>query len=358
MLEVYRDNQNQATPKTIGFCIYRWFVPRGYNGNPATKTKLISQPISSADVGEAHVTTLRTVPSQSKNLRDSNITLVTPSHQKQSRTKNHSEAITITRYANSEPLIQELAEIDDATNSVIWDQKNGLVENIKIMCPNPWTTIDPYDVHVQKVDYKDHGRARRLRRLSQEQYSYFAKFKIFSISTTAGKPEWLAGWARTGLSLNFVLIIAHKLEILSSSLQTFIISMTTTALELYNQNGFSIPESPQILCDCFQLWREEPLKFSLKFSMPYLAIEGHTTNNQQHTHTFLGYLEEMFRKWASAKIVNPLNGCQDDTRVIWDRKRVDNDLSRIFAHKDIILPQETLNTMADRPKLKFSQRSP
>lgn len=187
MLEVYGDNQNQATSKTIGFCLYRWFSPSGYNKNPVAKIKVISQPISNADVDEAHMTTLHT-----KKQRDSDITLVT----------QHSETITIT---NNEPQIQELAETNDRTSimydtsidySVTWDQKIGLDENIKIMCPNPWTTIDPYDVHIEKVEYKNHETARRLRSFSQEHSSHFAKFKIFSIPTKSGKSEhWMAGWA-------------------------------------------------------------------------------------------------------------------------------------------------------------------
>jgi hypothetical protein len=232
------------------------------------------------------------------------------------------------------------------------DQKDGLDENIKIMCPSPWTTIDPYDFHIQKVEYKNQATAWRLRSFSQEHSSHFAKYKIFSISTATGESKWSAGWARSGLSLKFVLIVAHKLGILSSSLQRFIFSMTITALELYNQNGFPIPESPQILYDCFQIWREESLKFSLKFGMPYLAMEGHTTTNQEHTDAFMGYLEEIFRKWASSNVVNSLGGCQDDTMERLERKTVDNDLSRNFAHKDIILPQEILNTIAERLKPK------
>jgi len=362
MLKVYNDDQNQATSKTIGSCLYRLLVPNTYNKKPVTKINMISQPILNADVGKSHVTTLHTVPSQSKSYRNSDIILVTPHYQEQSRLEDDSEALTIKQFAKTEPQminIRELAEEDDKTavmsdtsidNSVTWDQKIGCDENINIVCPNPWTTIDPYDFHIQKVEYENHKIARRLRSFSQEHSSHFAMFKIFSRSTTTRESEhWMAGWARSGLSLNFVLMVAHKLKILSLPLRKFILSMVMTALELYNQNEFPIPGNPQFLCNCFQIWREEPSKFSLKFGMPYLAMEGHTTTNQQHTHAFLGFLEESFKKSIGTNVVNSRAGCQEDTMKSLDRRRVDDELSRIFAHKDCFLPQEKLNTIAERP---------
>jgi len=111
MLEVYGDNQIQASPKTIGFCLYRLFIPSGYNKDPVTKTNSISQPILNANSDIASVM------------------------------KNHSEAITINEDANSEPQVQELAETDDRTSgtydisidhSVIWTKKMGLMRTSRL----------------------------------------------------------------------------------------------------------------------------------------------------------------------------------------------------------------------------------
>jgi len=89
-----------AAPKTIGFCLYRWFIPSDYNEESVPKINLISQPISNANVDKSHVTTLDTIPSQSKNQRDSNITLITPSYQGQTRIKNNGKAIIVKEFAN------------------------------------------------------------------------------------------------------------------------------------------------------------------------------------------------------------------------------------------------------------------
>jgi hypothetical protein len=363
MLEVYRDDQYQVAPKTIGICLYRWFFSSDHDKRTVTKKNFISSPLCEIDITKHHDATLDIEPSQLRNKHDSNTTHVSPNDLEVVREENYNEGIAISVNSKpQEPDIQELADKDykpvasyDASmdHPVKWDRKKGLDPKITIVCPTPWTTIDPYDVHIMKIKDEDHKIACSLRSFSQKHSGYFAKFTIFTMPTITGKSEsWMAGWARSGLSLHFGLIVAHRLEILSWPLQRFILSKTSTALELYDQNNFPIPESPQVLCKCFQIWREEPLKFSLKFGMPSLDLEGHTTANRQSTQAFLKYLREIFKKSASAdgKAMNSLNECQDNTMWAMDRKRVDNELGRIFAHRDCLLPQEKLNTMAEHSR--------
>ena len=358
MLEVYRDDQYQVAPKTIAVCLYRWIFTSGHDKRTVRNRNFISSPLREIDVAKHHGVTL-TEPSRLSNKHDSDTTLVPPNDSEVVRKENYNEGIAMS--VNSKPHEPDIREWADKDHKGIasynasmgypvrWNRKEGLDPKITIVCPTPWTTIDPYDFHIQKVQYKDHEIACSLRSFSQKHSGYFAKFTIFTIPTITEK--LMAGWARSGLSLHFGLIVAHELEILSWPLQRFILDKTSTALKLYEQTNFPLPENPQVLCNCFQIWREEPLKFSLKFGMPYLNLAGHTTTNRRNTQAFLEYLREIFKKSASenGKASNSSNEWQNDTMGAMgpmDRKRVDNDLGRIFAHKECLLPQEKLNTMA------------
>lgn len=356
MLEVYREDPYQVASKTIAVYFCRWIS--GHDKRIVKNRNFISSPICETDVAKHHGATL-TEPSRLSNRHDSHTTLVPQNDSEVVRKENYNQGIAFSVDSKpQEPEIQEWVDEDhkgiasyDAPMGypVTWNRKKGRDPNIIIVCPTPWTTIDPYNFHIQKVQYEDHEIACSLRSFSQKHSGNFAKFAIFTMPTITGMLEcWMAGWARSGLSLHFGLILAHELEILSWPLQRYILSKTSTALELYEQNNLPLPENPQDLCDCFQIWREEPLKFSLKFSMPYLDLEGHTTTNRHIAQAFLEHLGEIFKKSASAdgKARNSSNEWQNDTMGAMDRKRVDNDLGRIFAHKECLLPHEILNMMA------------
>lgn len=343
MLEVYRDDQIPGTTKSIALYLQELFSRSSRHQKARTAKNFISNPISNADFDGIHDVIRSTQPFQSRDNHVSAVTLVSPEYQNQ-------RGGIATMSKCQELNIQDLAD-QDHQKDVTWDQKAGPDPDITIICPSPWTPVDPYDFHVQELPDKDHEIALRLQNFTRNHNDHFAEFKILKIPTTTGKSDLrMAGWARSGFSLNFVLSLADTLEILSLPLQRFILSKTSTALELYDRYHFPVPQSSQVLCNCFQIWREEPLSFSLKFGMSYLDLEGSTAANQRHAQAFMRFLTEIFKKSAGPEgtSVNSADEFGDHAMMVMERKRVDSDLSRIFAQKDCIIPQEKLNTTAER----------
>ena len=148
---------------------------------------------------------------------------------------------------------------------------------------------------------------------------------------------WKADRESPGLPLGHVLVIAEEKNILSRTLQMYILCRLEQTLRECDAVNIPIPENVLLLSNCFEFRYRKESKLDLELRLPdnYFGAQGDTLCNQQRRHAFLNWL-----KTAYIKSNAPIADFPDDgQKLIFgedEMAEIDKNLRSVFENVENI----------------------